>query len=40
MDERVERLKRLLTSPYIPAEIREEIMSRRLGESTTLIPGQ
>lgn len=37
MDTRLESLKRLLTSPYLPKETREEIASKRLGESTTLV---
>lgn len=40
MDTRVERLKRLLKSPYIPAETRGEITSRRLGELTTFSQDQ
>lgn len=37
MDARVESLNRLLKSPYIPKETREEITSKRLGEFTTLV---
>ncbi len=36
MDARVDRLRRLLTSPYLPYEVRAEITSKRLGEATTL----
>ncbi len=36
MASRVDRLRRLLTSPYLPYEVRAEITSKRLGEATTL----
>lgn len=37
MDSRVERLRRLLKSPYLPEGVLNEVMSKRLGEATTLI---
>jgi len=37
MDVRVERLRQLLKSAYLPAEVRQEVVSKRLGEATTLI---
>jgi len=36
MDAYVERVTRLLKSPYLPDDVREEITSKRLGEVTTL----
>ena len=36
MEARITRLRKLLTSPYMPYEVRAEITSRRLGEATTL----
>jgi hypothetical protein len=36
MDSRVDRLKQLLKSPYIPSEVRSEILTRRLGEVAEL----
>jgi len=32
-DDRVVRLRQLLKSPYLPSEVREEILTRRLGET-------
>ena len=39
MDSRVEAVKKLLKSPYMPADVKTEIMSKRLGEATTLTEG-
>jgi len=36
MDERVDRLKLLLRSPYLPSEVRSEILTRRFGEVAEL----
>jgi tetratricopeptide (TPR) repeat protein len=36
MDAHVEKLQRLLKSPYLPAETKREIQANRLGEVTTL----
>lgn len=36
MDRTVVRLERLLTSPYLPDDVVKEVMSKRLGEGTTL----
>lgn len=36
MDDRVAKLRRLLSSPYLPYEVRAEVTSKRLGEATTL----
>jgi len=38
MDVRVERVKRLLKSAYLPEAVRNEVTTKRLGEATTLIP--
>ena len=40
MERTVERLQRLMKSPYIPDAVRAEVMSKRLGEVTTMVqPG-
>ena len=36
MDGRVDRLRLLLKSPYLPSEVRSEILTRRLGEFAEL----
>ncbi len=36
MDDRVAKLRRLLSSPYLPYAVRAEVTSKRLGEATTL----
>ncbi len=36
MDRTVVRLERLLTSPYLPDDVVKEVMSKRLGEGTTI----
>ena len=37
MDTRVQHVKRLLKSPYMPDDVRKEVTSKRLGEATTLV---
>lgn len=37
VERRVNQLSRVLRSPYIPDHVRREIMSKRLGEATTLV---
>lgn len=37
MEDRVTKLRKLLRSPYLPYEVRSEIMSKRLGEATTIM---
>ena len=36
VDRRLEKLRKLLRSPYLPDEVREEVTSKRLGDATTL----
>lgn len=36
MEVRVQRLKKLLKSPYLPGDVRAQVESKRLGEATTL----
>lgn len=36
VDRRLEKLQKLLRSPYLPDEVREEVTSKRLGDATTL----
>lgn len=37
MENRLEKLRKLLRSPYLPYQVRSEIMSKRLGEATTIL---
>lgn len=39
MEERIDRLRRVLKSPYLPYEVRSEVTSKRLGEATTFVSG-